>query len=126
MCLSTLILFKRTKHQQDAWHAVRWTLEHLYKDGDVLHLLHVIPRNSSQTPLPAAFLAGASESMDFEEMLVSLIKCHMLSLTPHLFFLALATHSALMERAACSILFMSSDYGMVFLACCSTLLLLVL
>uniref|UniRef100_A0A7S0WQW6 UspA domain-containing protein n=1 Tax=Chlamydomonas leiostraca TaxID=1034604 RepID=A0A7S0WQW6_9CHLO len=55
----------------DSWYAVRWTLEHIYRDGDVLHLVHTIPKNSSSsTSLPAPFLlGGVSESMDFEEEL---------------------------------------------------------
>eukprot|EP00882_Tetradesmus_deserticola_P013893 GHRQ01014757.1.p2 GENE.GHRQ01014757.1~~GHRQ01014757.1.p2 ORF type:complete len:148 (-),score=26.17 GHRQ01014757.1:1416-1859(-) len=36
-------------HTEGTYTALKWTLEHLYRDGDVLHLLHVVPAASSVT-----------------------------------------------------------------------------
>lgn len=36
-------------HTEGSYKALKWTLEHLYRDGDVLHLLHVVPAASSVT-----------------------------------------------------------------------------
>lgn len=40
----TLVLFI------GSFRAVRWTLENLYREGDVLHLLHVVPQVTSFVP----------------------------------------------------------------------------
>ena len=39
------------------------------REGDVLHLVHCVPKSSVYIPLPAAFLANINDSMDYEEML---------------------------------------------------------
>uniref|UniRef100_A0A7S3R2G8 UspA domain-containing protein n=1 Tax=Dunaliella tertiolecta TaxID=3047 RepID=A0A7S3R2G8_DUNTE len=54
---------------EESWCAVKWTLNNIYRDGDVLHLVHCVPKNSVRVPLPAAFLTSINDSMDYEDML---------------------------------------------------------
>ncbi|KAF8064605.1 abhd17c [Scenedesmus sp. PABB004] len=54
-------------HSEAAYRAVNWTLDHLYRDGDVLHLLHVLPAASTLTP--GAF-GGLAASLPPEEGLM--------------------------------------------------------
>ncbi|KAF5833458.1 hypothetical protein DUNSADRAFT_10248 [Dunaliella salina] len=54
---------------EESWCAVKWTLNNIYRDGDVLHLVHCVPKNSVRVPLPAAFLSSMHDSMDYEDML---------------------------------------------------------
>lgn len=48
-------------HTEDSFAAVKWTLDNLYKPGDSLHLLHVIPRPFVATPFPTTMLPLTSE-----------------------------------------------------------------
>lgn len=58
-----------------SWQAVRFAVQELYREGDVLHLLHVIPKDSVTVPVahPAfgshSFLSDSMGSIDFETYL---------------------------------------------------------
>lgn len=52
-----------------SWNAVKWALENLYQEGDVLHLLHVIPDSESRAPMPyTPFFQPGSEPFLSEEL----------------------------------------------------------
>lgn len=57
---------------QESWEAVKFTLKDLYQAGDVLHLLHVIPKDSCAVPTPPSHAASSynvTSSLDFEAFL---------------------------------------------------------
>jgi hypothetical protein len=51
---------------QDSWRAVKWTLQNLYRPGDVLHLVHVIPPEEKlMVPImPSALPFSSTDSFD--------------------------------------------------------------
>eukprot|EP00878_Enallax_costatus_P038871 GHUV01044359.1.p1 GENE.GHUV01044359.1~~GHUV01044359.1.p1 ORF type:complete len:173 (+),score=24.68 GHUV01044359.1:357-875(+) len=46
-------------HTESSYKAVHWTLQNLYREGDVLHLLHVVP-SSCNTHVTGGFGLGAT------------------------------------------------------------------
>lgn len=46
-------------HSEGSYEAVKWTLRHVYRDGDSLHLIHVVPATTSLTAPSALSLAAA-------------------------------------------------------------------
>lgn len=54
---------------QGSWNAVKWTLENLYEEGDVLHLLHVIPCSESRLPIPVTPFAQPHVEPELETQL---------------------------------------------------------
>jgi hypothetical protein len=52
--------------------AVQWTLQHLYRPGDVLHLVHVIPEEKLVVPITPVRAPFATDSYDeLQETMVS-------------------------------------------------------
>ncbi|GAX81949.1 hypothetical protein CEUSTIGMA_g9377.t1 [Chlamydomonas eustigma] len=45
---------------QLSWKALRYTMKELYRQGDVLHLVHVIPRDMVHVPIPLSMLGNVS------------------------------------------------------------------
>lgn len=56
-----------------SYKAVQWTLQNLYREGDVLHLLHVVP-SSSNTHVTGGFGLGATLPPE-EGLQVRLYEC---------------------------------------------------
>ncbi|KAG1681125.1 hypothetical protein FOA52_015567 [Chlamydomonas sp. UWO 241] len=62
-----------------SWDAVRFTLRDLYRPGDCIHLLHVIPHDSMTMPLPLSGMGSSAmcfgndptSSLDMEDELVA-------------------------------------------------------
>eukprot|EP00775_Hariotina_reticulata_P004212 gene4212-4461_t len=59
-------------HTVGSYKAVKWTLEHLYREGDVLHLLHVVPASSMLMPQPF----GLASALPPEEGLQDCMAAH--------------------------------------------------
>jgi hypothetical protein len=52
--------------------AVQWTLQHLYRQGDILHLVHVLPEEKVVVPIMPMRAPFATDSYDeMQETMVS-------------------------------------------------------
>lgn len=45
--------------EEASYRAIGWTLDHLYRDGDILHLLHVVPEVATMSQLGGYNLAAS-------------------------------------------------------------------